>query len=212
MNEKSKKAKKKGDLFIRLGLLLIAAALLLTAYNIFSAKMAGEKAEVALQTLKADIQTIEEESVDIVTADNRPLYEQYPDMEMPLVEIDGETYIGILSLPSLGVELPVKGDFSYKALLSAPCRYYGSVYLNNMIICAHNYNSHFGRLKNLQGGDRVSFTDGDGNQFLYSVAEIVQVNGSDVDAMKNGEWDLTLFTCTLNGRERVAVRLDKVEQ
>lgn len=212
MNEKSKNAKKKGDLFIRLGLLLIAAALLLTAYNIFSAKMAGEKAEVALQTLKADIQTIEEESVDIVTADNRPLYEQYPDMEMPLVEIDGETYIGILSLPSLGVELPVKGDFSYKALLSAPCRYYGSVYLNNMIICAHNYNSHFGRLKNLQGGDRVSFTDGDGNQFLYSVAEIVQVNGSDVDAMKNGEWDLTLFTCTLNGRERVAVRLDKVEQ
>lgn len=212
MNEKSKKAKKKGDLFIRLGLLLIVAALLLTAYNIFSAKMAGEKAEVALQTLKADIQTIEEESVDIVTADNRPLYEQYPDMEMPLVEIDGETYIGILSLPSLGVELPVKGDFSYKALLSAPCRYYGSVYLNNMIICAHNYNSHFGRLKNLQGGDRVSFTDGDGNQFLYSVAEIVQVNGSDVDAMKNGEWDLTLFTCTLNGCERVAVRLDKIEQ
>lgn len=198
-------------IFIRIGLLLITAALFLTAYNIIDGIRAGMKSDAALNMLRNGIDAENDNSLDSLTSDGRPLYEKYPEMAMPLVEIDGEYYVGVLSIPSLEIELPVRGEFSYTGLRTAPCRYDGSVYLDNMIIAAHNYNSHFGRLKNLNIGDRVTFTDGDGNLFAYDAAGIVQVAGTDIESMKGGDWDMTLFTCTLNGRDRVAVRLNRVK-
>lgn len=203
---------KKGNIFIRIGLLLIAAAFFLTIYNTFVAIRAGIKSDLALKLLRESIETASINSINYMTSDGRPLYEKYPDMDMPLMEIDGEFYVGVLEIPALDIELPVRGEFSYKGLGTAPCRYDGSVYLDNMIIAAHNYNSHFGRFKNLNVGDRVSFTDGDGNLFLYDVAEIIQVDGNDIEGMKEGVWDMTLFTCTLNGQSRIAVRLIKPEE
>lgn len=202
---------KLSKIFIRIGLLLIGAALFITAYNIIDNYLAGRKSEAALDELRYGIVDESSNSIDFLTSDGRPLYEKYPEMAMPQVEIDGEYYIGVLSIPAINIELPVRGEFSYGGLRTAPCRYDGSVYLNNMIIAAHNYSSHFGKLKNLNIGDRVGFTDGDGNEFLYDVAGIVQVEGTDIESMKGGDWDMTLFTCTLNGRERVAVRLNRVE-
>ncbi len=196
---------KRSKFFLITGLLLIGAALLLTVYNIGESYRAGISAEKALEVLKSNMEE-NDSSIDDLTSDGRPLYEKYPEMAMPLVEIDGEYYAGIIEIPSLDIELPVKGDFSYKNLKKTPCIYDGSVYLNNMIIGAHNYSRHFGKIKNLGIGDRISFTDGDGNVFLYDVAEIVQVNGYDVKGLKEGEWDMTLFTCTLDGRSRVVVR------
>lgn len=203
---------KKGNIFIRVGLLLIAAAFFLTAYNILDGVWAGRKSDLALELLRKGIETASTDSINHMTSDGIPLYEKYPEMDMPLVEIDGKLYVGILEIPALDIELPVRGEFSYRGLRRAPCRYDGSVYLDNMIIAAHNYNSHFGRLKNLNVGDKVSFTDGDGNMFLYTVAEIIQVDGSDIEGMKEGVWDMTLFTCTLNGQGRIAVRLIKTEE
>ena len=131
---------------------------------------------------------------------------------MPQIEVDGSKYIGILSLPTINIELPIKGGFSYPALTGAPCCYKGSVYTDDIIIAGHNFPSHFAKLKALSQGDRVSFTDGDGNVFLYEVAETVQLNGTDVEGMLSGEWDMTLFTCTLSGKSRIAVRLIRLEK
>lgn len=201
----------KGKIFIRIGLLLIAAAFLLTAYNIWDNTRAGRASQAALDTLRAQIELARENSLDNKTANDEPLYKRYPEMDMPLINIDGEDYIGILNISTLGLELPVKGEFSYSNLRVAPCRYEGSAYMDNMIIAGHNFARHFGGLKNINVGDRASFTDGDGNEFLYSVTEIMQVDGTDVEGIKEGEWDLTLFTCTISGRSRVAVRFKRVE-
>ncbi len=201
----------KGKIFIRIGLLLIVAAFLLTAYNIWDNARAGRASQEALDALRAQIELAKENSLDTKTANEEPLYKRYPEMDMPLIKIDGEDYIGILNIPALGLELPVKGEFSFSNLRVAPCRYEGSAYMDNMIIAGHNFARHFGRLKNINIGDRVSFTDGDGNRFLYDVSEIMQVDGADVEGIKEGEWDLTLFTCTISGRSRVAVRLKRVE-
>lgn len=200
---------KKGNIFIRIGLLLIAAAFFIAVYNIFADYRAGQKSDEALKSLKTGIETAAIDSINDDTADGVPLYKKYPDMDMPLVNIDGEYYVGILSIPTLDIELPVKGEFSYGSLRNSPCRYDGSVYLDNMIIAAHNYKRHFGRLKNINIGDKVSFTDGDGNAFLYSVSDVIQVEGTDIEGMKGGQWDMTLFTCTLSGQERIAVRLKR---
>lgn len=202
--------KRKTSIFTVIGLLLIAAALLLTVYNIYADKRAGITAENALEQLKYEIDNSDEEYLIQDGETEVPVYEVYEDVDMPQIKIDGVYYIGILSIPSIGIELPIKGEFSYPALTGAPCRYSGSVYKNDIIIAGHNYPSHFRGLKNMSIGDSVTFTDADGHVFTYTVAEITQLSGTDVETMESGEWDMTLFTCTLSGKQRVTVRLNKV--
>ena len=101
-----------------------------------------------------------------------PDYVLNPEMDMPQEEVDGQEYSGVLTIPALSLDLPVIGEWSYSNLRTAPCRYAGSVYLNNMVIAAHNYRSHFGRLKDLPQGEEVIFTDMDGNVFRYRTAEM----------------------------------------
>lgn len=50
--------------------------------------------------------------------------------------------------------------------------------MDNLVIAAHNYTRHFGRLKKLLPGNTVIFTDVDGNCFNYNVLEtqILQPN------------------------------------
>ena len=69
-----------------------------------------------------------------------------------------------------------------------------------------NYQSHFGRLKELLPGDLVQFTDVDGNVFSCSVVETEILEKTDVEELESGDWDLTLFTCTIGGKTRVTVR------
>ena len=125
---------------------------------------------------------------------------------MPTETIQGNEYIGLLEVPTLGLELPVMSDWSYPQLKISPCRYQGSAYLGDLIIAAHNYDCHFGRLKTLLQGDEIIFADMDGNRFVYEVAEIEILEPTAIEQMIFGDWDLTLFTCTYGGQARVTVR------
>ena len=81
-----------------------------------------------------------------------PDYMLYPEQEMPVSEIGGQDYIGILEIPSLQISLPVMSQWSYKNLKTAPCRYYGSAYKENMVIAGHNHRAHFGGLRSFIPG------------------------------------------------------------
>ena len=65
--------------------------------------------------------------------------------------------------------------------------------------------------KNLSQGDPVTFTDIDGNVFCYQVSEIEILSPYSIQEMTSGDWDLTLFTCTIGGQTRVAVRCEQAE-
>ena len=138
---------------------------------------------------------------------NAPVYELHPEMTMPTVAVDGNTYVGFLEIPVIKRILPVMDTWSYPNLKIAPCRFVGTVYAHDMIVCAHNYDRHFGLIKTLEEGDKVSFTDVYGDRFYYEVSEVTILQPTDVEEMKDPEdWDLTLFTCTLGGATRVTVR------
>ena len=212
---------KKGTIGILTGLLLIAAALSLTGYNLWDNKRAGAAAQSILEQFHEERKNdpaAEEECPDDREKDRKqvsedkieyPDYVLNPDMEMPVKEIDGEDYIGILSIPAIDRELPVFSEWNYLKLKTAPCRYTGSAYLDNMVVCAHNYDIHFGLLKNLSYGDCVTFTDTQDNVFNYKVIEIEILQPTAIDEMTAGDWDLTLFTCTIGGAERVTVRCER---
>ena len=200
MERRAKNAGNAGTVWMRVGLLLLAAALLLTSYNIWDEWRADRAADRAVEQLTASLRH----------TGLAPDYRQNPDMEMPVQRVDDESYIGTLYVPALDLSLPVISEWSYPRLKKAPCRYQGSVYQDNLIIAGHNYRTHFGELKNLQIGDRISFTDNDGNQFLYNLVEMEVLERTDVKKMESGDWDLTLFTCTVGGASRVTVRCQRV--
>ena len=82
------------------GLLLIAAALSLTAYNLWENQRATAAAQQALTAMKEQSEpkgTKSTEGLEAVI----PEYVRNPNMEMPVVEIDGIEYIGTLEIPAL---------------------------------------------------------------------------------------------------------------
>ena len=218
---------KEGQFLIRTGLLLIAAVLFITGYNLWDNHRAGVEAESVLEQLIPEIETdpipeegrmwykqAEEQAETQQTVEDQIEYPDYilnPNMDMPVKQIDGKDYIGIISIPSIDRELPVFNQWSYPNLKTAPCRYVGSAYLDNMVICAHNYDIHFGSLKYLSYGDTVTFTDMDGNVFTYKVIEIETLDPYAIEKMTTGDWDLTLFTCTIGGATRVTVRCERMQ-
>ena len=196
------KAKRgRGTVWINAGLLLIAAALFLSVYNEWESHEARDSARQVIAQLCDALPTEAGEPTTL------------PDVrrEMPVKTINGRDYIGVLSIPSLELELPVISQWDYPALKVAPCRYSGSLYQDNLIICAHNYASHFGKLKELQPGDTVLFTDMDEHVVTFQMVERETLNPMDAEGMEAGDWDLTLFTCTIGGQTRVTIRFERVE-
>ena len=205
------KRSKKGAVCILLGALLLLSALGLTGYNLWDENRADKAAETRVQALRAQTPDLEEEDLP---PELIPDYILNPGMEMPVLEIDGHDYIGYLSIPVLGLDLPVMSSLSYPKLKIAPCRYAGSAYLDNLIIAAHNYKRHFGGLKDLSIGDAVTFTDIDGNVFSYAVTEVTQFEPNQAAELRSDveNWDLTPVPCTLGGRHRVTVRCERSEE
>lgn len=202
--------------FILVGLLLIAAALLLTLYNLYDQQRAARSVKQVAEKLQERIPKRNTEETPIYTETDInqeieiPNYILNPKMEMPKETIDDEEYIGILSIPTLDLVLPVISQWSYTKLKIAPNCYSGSAYTGDIVIAGHNYESHFGNLKLLHEGDSVTFTDVDGNVFEYRVVELEIINSDAVDEMKTGDWDLTMFTCTVGGQKRVTVRCKEI--
>lgn len=131
--------------------------------------------------------------------------------KMPTVKVGGYDCIGVLSIPALGLELPVLTDWSYAKLKKAPCLYYGSYYEKDFVIAAHNYKSHFGRLSTLKKGDVVIFTSADGVARYYEVALLETLPKNATEEMITSGFDLSLYTCTLGGGSRVTVRCNLVQ-
>lgn len=194
--------KKIGTICMVLGLALVLAALSLFLFNRREAEQAEQSVTKILPQARLHIEK-QQQSVE-------PTYPDPIDPTMTEVEIDGYNYIGILSIPSLDLELPVMSEWDYQRLRIAPCRYAGSSKTDNLVIAAHNYARHFGMLSQLSGGDPVYFTDMDGIVSAYTVTAVDILAPTAVEDMTSGDYDLTLFTCTYGGASRVTVRCDRV--
>jgi len=127
---------------------------------------------------------------------------------MPIAAVDGRSFIGTVQIPSLGLILPIQDQWSKDNAKVAICRYSGSVYDNDLIVCGHNYVEHFGRLPELEIGAEVIVTDMNGVSFYFEVTNIETLGAYDTEKMEAGQWDFTMFTCTVGGSNRVTVRCE----
>ena len=196
-----------GNILITIGLLLIAAALILTARNLITDRNAGNSSnDIVNQIHRTVYDELDLEAYDPTAVGKIPDYILHPDMELPIGVFNGIECVGILQMPSIDKEFAVVGELTYDNLNYAPCRYSGSPYMHNLVIAAHNFYSHFTNIRDLQIGDKVIFIDMVGNVFPYTVEYTEVLQPTDTEKMINSEWDLSLFTCTFDSRSRYTVR------
>jgi len=214
--------KKKGTLLLIAGFLLIAAAGGFAVNNMLISTRAGEASREILEVVQQQIAaaapvapaesapdaepqvSAAPEAVPEEPADEEPTAAEEAAVQGPVMT--AEECIGVLKIPSLGLELPVFRRWDYALLRWAPCRFTGSPETGDLTICAHNYSYHFGHLKELPAGASVSFTDMSGTEYRYRVEKVEILEPTATERMVDSEWELSLFTCTIGGKTRVTVR------
>ncbi|MEG1886844.1 MAG: sortase [Oscillospiraceae bacterium] len=184
---------KHGLIEICAGCLLLAAACCIWQQNCANDKHAALSSAALLENAQAYIKV------------ENPTESTELKVEYSFVATEG--IIGVLKIPTLSLTLPVQADYGEALLQNAPCRY-TTVHEDSskLIVCGHNYRRQFGRLQRLKHGDEVCFTDMNNNNFRYFVSEITTIAPYDSAAFETGDWDLSLFTCTLDGSRRVLIR------
>ncbi|MBE6840858.1 MAG: sortase [Ruminococcus sp.] len=212
------KRKKIGIILIAVGAVMLIIAAAIAGYNI----SLQSKAEKASDEIVSEIRQIYnipalDEEIPIKNENDMPDFEAMTESALPdavistledkkTVSIKNSTYTGVLQIIPLGIELPVAEKFSYAGLKSTPCRYIGTAEDKNLVICAHNYSSHFGGINKLVNGDVIRFIGFDNTVHSYSVESIEVIAPTDIEAVKTDDYALTLFTCTLGGEARVVVK------
>ncbi len=199
-----------GLVFLFLGVLLLVGALGLYQSN--------RREALEAETSAREVMTIMADIIGRERAQPVPMNTPHPSSElseeelspaepaMNTVEIEGYRYIGFLTIRALELELPVMEEWDYDRLRIAPCRFSGTLAGGDLVIAAHNYLYHFGRLKDLPVGSEILFTDAWGESTRFLVEELEILQPGDVESMTAGEYDLTLFTCTYGGATRFTVR------
>ena len=205
-----------GVFFMFVGTVLLLGAVGLFFYNFREEQQADLYSMEMMTVIQEEVRQIrqtlpESDSVDIL--DNTPVeFLTEEDVAMTEVVIKGHAYIGYLSIPDLGLELPVMSQWSNQKLQISPCRYSGTLRGKNLVIMAHSFASHFGKLSNLSEGAQVRFTDMDGETWNYEVTVMDVLDAYAVEEMVAGEYDLTLFTCTKDRQHRVTVRCNMIHE
>ena len=188
----------KSKILIILGVLCLVCSFGLFGYNYYEDYQAKSHVDDVIQRIafkEADM-----------------TYKQIPEKQMSVSYVDDIGYVGILILEDFNLQLPIVANYDEALLKVAPCRFQGSVYLDDMIIAGHNYSSHFGKIGLLNYGCKITFIDMNNNKFHYVVSDILKIADYEYDKLVNDDyWDLTLFTCTLSRTSRIVIRCQKIE-
>lgn len=131
---------------------------------------------------------------------------EHSDPEMPALQIDGTDYAGILRFPAYGVSLPIALSWSDLRILSCPCRFYGSVYDNSMIIGGSDQQGQFDFFDRMELGDQVVVTDLLGAEFTYTTERIDRADSVDYELLASGGYPLTLFVRSAYTTDYILIR------
>lgn len=127
------------------------------------------------------------------------------------------TYESILTIPSLGIKYPVLSETSDELLKISLNKFWGGSpnSVGNYCIVGHNYRSGkmFGKLARINTGDSVYLQDMSGKKLEYQVYDRYVVDPEDVactSQITNGLKEMTLITCTEQGKRRLIVKCREV--
>lgn len=210
---------KLGLVLVLAGALLIGGALALYGANRAEDEKAGAAAVQTAAVLQQEIEKAQTQHMETTVLEQPEDVSPEPSMDAPAEDAETQPapvamvgsyeYLGVLSLPSLGLELPVMDDWDYERLKLAPCRQFGSAETDDLVIAGHNYIGHFANLGMLKAGDSVTFTTMDGAVNTYVVAKTDIIDPEDTEKVSESGYALTLYTCTYGRQSRVTVYCER---
>ncbi len=182
---------------IILGILCILLSITLYIKNKYQELDTGKKSKEILDIIETKINVSDKEEIKSNTEDL-------------VLNISGYDYIGVISIPSLNIKLPIMRETDYDRLAISPCKYYGNINTNDLVLCAHDYVNQFGKISNLKEDDIVIITDVLGNNYVYKVVLTEELNPTDITNMIESPFDLTLYTCSYGALKRITVRCNRI--
>lgn len=201
--------RKRGSfVLLLLGAALLCAALLLAAKNRREETSAGEAAAALLAQAEQTIAQHAAPPAAVPTPAPSSAVEETlspSPSASPSAAPEGPAFLGVLSVPAVSLTVPVLAEWSYYHLTLAPCRDCGSIETGDLVIAAHNYDTHFGRLSRIAPGDSVYFTDMAGSTTEYAAASVEQRDPSDAEGVRGSGYPLVLYTCSWDCTARVTV-------
>lgn len=161
--------------------------------------------------VKLQTNSIETNNIEIKTNTNTSLkeYENFPK------EYRGYQTIGKIKIPKLEIEKYILAETTEESLKAAVTKTCGpkANEIGNLCISGHNYVQTFGRLKELEIGDKILITDTYNREITYQVYKVYKVDPTDTSCLSqetNGEREITLITCTLGAIKRNIVKAIEV--
>ncbi|MFI3312867.1 MAG: sortase [Eubacteriales bacterium] len=205
-----------------LGVVCIAASAYLLLENqteeqvaeTVSAEVVSQLQEILLPVTEEtmEVENVPQEQVTYVEVDTpesimipEETASQAARVSIPTIRVEDVDYYGMLSLPALGLNLPVAAECDDDLMSRTPCVYLGSLKAQNLIIIAHNYQSHFGKLNTLSTGAKAVFVDGTGTMYSMTMTDMEYIDDSDIHSLISGDWQMTLITCVYGDNDHRVV-------
>ena len=187
------------------GLLLLLAAAGLAVHNLLEDHQAGVRSQELLAQVETSQRDLPIEGTNLSSAETiSPTEEESTKATAPA----GYNVAAILSLPDLGITLPVLKECSDDLLKVSPCVFTGSWEdgPEQLIIAGHNYYTHFKDIGELPVGAKITFQTLDGTEYTLSIMEISAIGVDEPEKLEADQWDLTLLTCNFDRTKRILVR------
>ncbi len=136
-------------------------------------------------------------------------YENFPSI------YKGYKVVGKIKIPKLQIEKYILEETSQETLKVAVTKTCGPKVneIGNFCISGHNYPQTFGKIKDLEIGDKILLTDTYNREMTYQIYDTYKVSPTDVSCLSQetaGEREVTLITCTLGAIKRNIVKAVEV--
>ena len=130
-----------------------------------------------------------------------------------LLQIDGETVLGVIKIDKIGYEGLIYEGTSLDTLKKGVGHFENSPYLNgNVCLAAHNTNEYWAKLHTLENGDKITYISFLGTK-EYQVTNVTKISETDWTLLQNSDENiLTLITCVKGDKpKRLCVQAIEVK-
>lgn len=119
--------------------------------------------------------------------------EERVNSSMPILQIGGEDFVGIIEVPQYSKTLPIYARWDASRVNEYPCRYMGSVYGNALIIGGSDNDGQLDFVKEISNGDIVYVTDTTGTRYKYMVFDVNRTDDVSTEYLTKTDAGLVLF-------------------
>jgi len=205
--------KKALDIFIIIVGLIILVTIILIAIKYGGNRINEEKMTNLVEQIKATNLAETTKSEEQVEMPN-----ESSDIEtITEIEIDGYTVLGIIRIPTIGLEYPILNETTNKSMKKSITKFWGPGLneIGNLSLAGHNNKdgTMFGKVKKLKIGDIIEIEDLYKNTVKYEIFDMYVIDPNDVSCVESVNPDtreITLITCTNGNKNRLITKATEI--